>query len=410
MNNLKIIEINNVRITPSRGITIEFAAGGELEQYFKTNIFQIDYSVDILDVPYGLAVIPFVCNVLPIVWLTDATLYLDELDKDFYNCFEKLKQGYREIYPNLQFKGKIECKKIRYDREECNHRSLVFFSGEVDSLATLIAHIDECPTLFSICGADVKLANITGWNTVMKQIKEVSDNFNLSAIQCYSNFREFIDEEKLCELVTNLGAKVDYWYGFQHGIGLIGHVAPLAYQYGYTIIYIAASYTIKERGVCTCASDPRIDNNMRFCESKVYHDQFEYNRQEKIQHIVEYCRNAHSTVNLHVCWTTDSGENCCACEKCLRTIYAILAEKEKPCDFGFKYKSLLQLKWLLKYRMKLSVSQLPFWTDIINRLNEQEKGSTEIEWLRGYNVEKFENNQIRRNLAYFKSIIKHIKL
>ena len=59
-------------LPPPYGITIEFAVGDELEQYFKTNIFQIEYSVDILDVPYGLAVIPFVCNVLPIVWLTDA--------------------------------------------------------------------------------------------------------------------------------------------------------------------------------------------------------------------------------------------------------------------------------------------------------------------------------------------------
>lgn len=350
------------------------------------------------------------CNVLPIVWLTDATLYLDELDEDFYNCVEKLKQGYREIYLNLQFKGKIECKKIRYEREECNQRTLVFFSGGVDAFATLIAHIDECPTLFSICGADVKLTNKIGWNTVMKQIKEVSDNFNLSAIQCYSNFREFIDEEKLCELVTDLGAKVDYWYGFQHGIGLLGHAAPLAYLYSYTQIYMASSYTIRERGLCTCASDPRIDNNVNFCNSKVYHDQFEYNRQEKIQHIVEYCKNGHCNVNLHVCWTTDSGENCCVCEKCVRTIYAILAEKEKPCDFGFKYTNLLQLKWLLKYRMKLSVSQLPFWTDIINRLNEQEKESTEIEWLRGYNVEKIENNPVKRILAFYKSIKKHIKL
>lgn len=394
-NNCKI-SVRAVRIAPPHGITVEFAVGDELKQYFKTNIFQIDYSVDILDVPYGLAVIPFVCNVLPIVWLTDATLYLDELDEDFYNCVEKLKQGYREIYPNLQFKGKIECKKIRYEREECNQRSLVFFSGGVDAFATLIAHIDECPTLFSICGADVKLANKTGWNTVMTQIKEVSDNFNLSAIQCYSNFREFIDEEKLCELVTDLGAKDDYWHGFQHGIGLIGHAAPLAYSYGYTKNYIASSYTIRERGICTCASDPRIDNNMRFCDSKVCHDQFEYNRQEKIQHIVEYCRKNNVNVKLRVCWITDSGNNCCTCEKCIRTIYGILAEKENPMSYGFYDVNLLKLKCLLKYKIRIADILLPLWGDIINRLNEQEKGSTQIEWLRKYSTERISNNYIRR--------------
>lgn len=331
------------------------------------------------------------CNVLPIVWLTDATLYLDELDEDFYNCVEKLKQGYREIYPNLQFKGKIECKKIRYEREECNQRSLVFFSGGVDAFATLIAHIDEFPTLFSICGADVKLANITGWNTVMKQIKEVSDNFNLSTIQCYSNFREFIDEEKLCELVTDLGAKDDYWHGFQHGIGLIGHVAPLAYSYGYTLNYIASSYTIRERGICTCASDPRIDNYVRFCGSKVFHDQFEFNRQEKIRHIVDYCRNNKKYVKLRVCWISDEGDNCCMCEKCIRTMYGIMAEREEPYKFGFVKVNLLKIKWLLKYKMRIADILIPLWDDIIMRVNEHKKGETQIDWLRSYTAESLNN-------------------
>lgn len=407
-NNVKI-GVREVRITPPRGITVEFAVGDELKRYFKTNIFQIDYSVDILDVPYGLAVIPFVCNVLPIVWLTDATLYLDELDEDFYNCIEKLEQGYREIYPNLQFKGKIECKKIRYEREECNQRSLVFFSGGVDAFATLIAHIDESPTLFSICGADVKLANKTGWNTVMTQIKEVSDNFNLSAIQCYSNFREFIDEEKLCELVTDLGAKDDYWHGFQHGIGLIGHVAPLAYSYGYTLNYIASSYTIRERGVCTCASDPRIDNYVRFCGSKVFHDQFEFNRQEKIKHIVEYCKKNNVNVRLRVCWISDRGNNCCTCEKCIRTIYGILAEKEDPKNYGFNDVNLLKIKYLLKYKIRIADILLPLWGDIINRLNEQEKGTTKIEWLRRYSVERLSDNFIRKVLCRCIRILKILR-
>lgn len=405
-NNCKI-SVRAVRITPPRGIIIEFAAGGELEQYFKTNIFQIDYSVDILDVPYGLAVIPFVCNVLPIVWLTDATLYLDELDEDFYNCVEKLKQGYREIYPNLQFKGKIECKKIRYEREECNQRSLVFFSGGVDAFATLIAHIDELPTLFSICGADVKLANITGWNTVMKQIKEVSDNFNLSTIQCYSNFREFIDEEKLCELVTILGAKDDYWHGFQHGIGLISHSAPLAWSYGYTTHYIASSYTIRERDICTCASDPRIDNNMKFCGAKVFHDQFEYCRQEKIKHIVEYCRTNRCKINLRVCWISDRGDNCGLCEKCIRTIYALLAEKEDPRNYGFHNVDLLKIKLLLKYKTKFPDILLPLWDDIINRVKESPKGSTQIEWLRRYTAKKLNNVKIKKMIPIFRRIMKY---
>lgn len=396
---MKTIEIINVRITPPRGINIEFAVGDELKQYFKTNIFQIDYSVDILDVPYGLAVIPFVCNVLPIVWLTDATLYLDELDEDFYNCIQELKKGYEEIYPSLNFNGSIICKATLYEKGNNNTKSLCFFSGGVDAVATMIAHLDEQPTLFSICGADIKLGNERGWNAVMTQINEVQDTFDLTAVQCYSNFREFIDEEKLCELVTDLGAKDDYWHGFQHGIGLIGHVAPLAYSYGYTLNYIASSYTIRERGVCTCASDPRIDNYVRFCGSKVFHDQFEFNRQEKIRHIVDYCRNNKKYVKLRVCWISDEGDNCCMCEKCIRTMYGIMAECEEPYKFGFVKVNLLKIKWLLKYKMRIADILIPLWDDIIMRVNEHKKGLTQIDWLRSYTADSL-NNTIYKQIWF----------
>ena len=263
---MRSIAVLNVRIAPPHGASITFAVNDSLKLYFKTNEFRVEYSTELVDLPYGIVVIPFVCNVLPIVWLTDAVLELDELDEDFYNSIADFKRGYEEMYPNLQFKGKIECKRIVKHQPLCNeNRSLVFFSGGVDAFATLLAHIDENPTLFSICGADIKLNNKAGWSVVMKQIDEVSKTFNLPAIQCYSNFREFVDEEKLCGLVAEAGANEDYYFGFQHGIGLIGHAAPLAYQYGYRMNYIASSYTIRERHYITCASDPRIDNNVEFC-------------------------------------------------------------------------------------------------------------------------------------------------
>ena len=58
--------------------------------------------------------------------------------------------------------------------------------------------------------------------------------------------------------------------------------------------------------------------------------------------------------------------------------------------------NLLKLKCLLKYKIRIADILLPLWGDIINRLNEQEKGSTQIEWLRKYSTERISNNFIRR--------------
>lgn len=392
------------------GVSITFTASDNLKPYFRTNEFRVEYSTELVDLPHGIAVIPFVCNVLPIVWLTDAVLELDELDEDFYNCIEKLKTGYEEMYPNLQFKGKIECKRIVKYQPLCNeNRSLTFFSGGVDAFATLFAHIDEKPTLFSICGADIKLNNKAGWSAVMHQVEDVSKTFELQAIQCYSNFREFIDEEKLCELVISLGSKDDYWHGFQHGIGLIGHAAPLAYAYGHNMNYIASTYTLRDRPHTTCASDPRIDNHVEFCGAKVHHDQFEYDRQEKIKHIVAYCNEYKCRIRLRVCWVSDGGENCCVCEKCIRTMYGLMAEKADPKEYGFNNVNINRLHRKLKYRVQIPPICMPLWDDIIRRLNEQEKGTTQIEWLRGYSAERLNNNLIKKMLPAIKRVIRKIR-
>lgn len=382
--------MQKVRMCSGGVVNTQFVVKGALKNYFKAEEFFANYSEELDEIPYGIAVIPFVCNVLPIVWLTDAVLELDELDKDFYNCIEKLKFGYEEMYPRLSFKGRIDCMPIKYVPKEKERRSLTFFSGGVDAFATLLAHIDENPTLFSICGADIKLNNKAGWSVVMKQIDEVSKTLNLPAIQCYSNFREFVDEEKLCGLVAEAGANEDYYFGFQHGIGLIGHAAPLAYQYGYMMNYIASSYTIRERPYITCASDPRIDNNVEFCGAKVHHDLFEYNRQEKINHIVDYCNKHRRAVKLRVCWHSDRGENCCKCEKCYRTICGLIAEGANPKEYGLNVDAIDLLKlrteiWLRnvlhKKRKMLPPDghSIPFWTEIKDRYIEN-KTNIPLRW------------------------------
>lgn len=94
---------------------------------------------------------------------------------------------------------------------------------------------------------------------------------------CKTNFRSFINERKLNCLVKNSGD--GWWHGFQHGIGLLGHGAPIAYLKGLKCIYIASSYTPKDN--VTCASHPSIDNCVEFCNCHIIHDQYEYSRQEK---------------------------------------------------------------------------------------------------------------------------------
>ena len=64
--------------------------------------------------------------------------------------------------------------------------------------------------------------------------------------------------------------------------------------------------------------DPTVDNEIRFASGKVFHDGYELNRQDKVKVVVDHYSEIKELVNIRVCFKND--ENCCKCEKCLRTI------------------------------------------------------------------------------------------
>lgn len=366
---MSFIKVSDIKVN-GNDANILFTVSPDLEKYFEgSHLFKITYDIDIESTPNSILVVPFVCNILPIVWLTNSTLELESLDSDFYQSIEEIRKGYQSIYPNLNFKkAAIKCNCESY---VCNGtKSLCLFSGGVDAFATLFAHIDSHPTLFTIWGADIKYEDSKSWQIVKSQVDFVANQYGLDSIYGHCNFRDFINESALCQLVYQLGAKDDWWHGFQHGLGLIGLAAPIAYQYGYASIYIASSFTIRERGVITCASDPRIDNEVRFCGSQVFHDQFEYNRQQKLQHIVEFVNSSRLKVSLRVCWQSWSGKNCCHCEKCYRTICGLIAEGARPNEYGFALSEwdLHRMCFEIRHCLVFSKMLYEFWTEIQNRI------------------------------------------
>ena len=329
------ITVERIKIGPSK-IEVFYDISDGLLQYFdrKQNVFWIEYTENISIVPTSIAVVPFVCNVLPIIWLTNSSLVLPELDKTFYKSIEEFERGYIEMYPMLSFKGQLEIKNIVDNSYLPDGGHAAFFSGGVDAFTTLICHRKEFPALVTLRGSDVKLDDIEGWNNVHEHLLATVSKFQLPQPICItSNFRTFIDETALSQLVID--SKDGWWHGFQCGIGLIAQIAPVAFVKHFDVVYIASSYTLNDK--IPSASYPTIDNYVKFGNSRVVHDQYEHHRQEKIQILTNYCKETKDTLNLRVCWVSKGGRNCCHCEKCLRTILALMAEGESPKDYGFDY-------------------------------------------------------------------------
>uniref|UniRef100_UPI004057C055 hypothetical protein n=1 Tax=Agathobacter sp. TaxID=2021311 RepID=UPI004057C055 len=331
MNEIRLTEIN----VSKNKVIYNYIVNGDWAVYFNTKIsMEIEYSVNIEEVPKSVLAVPFVSNILPIVWLCDARLYLDEIDRDFIDNLDLVKKGYQDMYPMLPFKGSIEVCKVKENGLATQNSTAVFFSGGVDAYTTLLRHIDEKPYLVTLWGADVKLDDIEGWNNVERHIHTVSKEYNLEKIVVKTNFRSVINEGKLDVLVKD--SKDMWWHGFQHGIALIGHMAPLAFLLGIKYTYIASSNPQSMKGQYTCASDPTIDNYVMYSGCKTVHDGYEWDRQNKIQFLVSKKQKG-NPITLRVCWISTGGKNCCRCEKCYRTILEIVSEAGNPNEYGFKW-------------------------------------------------------------------------
>ncbi len=364
------IVIEDVRVMNNR-LECYYTVHGDWNRYFKDiSSFFAEYAKPIDSVPKSIAVIPFLCNVLPLVWVFDGEVILEELDLEFYESIEAFKQGYINMYPKVSFQGRITPKKLVDNGQEDMHHTAAFFSGGVDAYHTLISHMEENPILVTLWGADITFEDQVGWRLVDQHITRVAAQNNLEYISIKTSFRRFLEEGALSNLAYQL-SEDNWWYGYQHGIGIIGHMAPLAYQYKIRTVYIASSLTAEDN--TTCASDPTIDNHVRFCGAQVVHDGYEYSRQDKTNRIGEYVKRIGKPIQLRVCWESEGGSNCCHCEKCYRTILCLLAGGNDPRDYGFLYSDLefgdIMKDFKTRYHF-LDSSYIPVYQDIQNTMRK----------------------------------------
>ena len=132
------IRVINIKKSGNR-IDYEYNINGECSKYFNLEEkFFVEYDFNVEDIPNGIAIIPFLCNILPISWIFNATITVDEIDSDFYYSIPYIKQGYIDMYLNLEFLGELKYKRIiKYKQKDSNNNVMTLFSGGVDAFYTL---------------------------------------------------------------------------------------------------------------------------------------------------------------------------------------------------------------------------------------------------------------------------------
>ncbi len=397
---MNTIQIKKIDIC-NKTVKCQYEVEGSWEKYFNKDIIpEITYDIDISTVPKSILIIPFVCNILPIVWLCNATLIAGYIDKDFMEHIEEIKRGYKEMFPQFNFRGNISAKAQQNISSDRIKKAAVFFSGGVDAFTTLFRHLEEMPLLLTIWGADISLKNEAGWNQVNNYVKKTAKNFQLDYIAIKSNFRTVINISKLNQLVKASGD--GWWHAFQHGISIISHASPIAYLYGLQRVYIASSFPSSMKGNYVCASDPVIDNYVYFCGCRTIHDGYELNRQDKVHYLVSKVEESAIPIELRVCWESTGGENCCHCEKCYRTILEIISEGGDPNEYGFQWEPSDIIR--CKKDMKRKITLPPFFTEqfypiiqsTFSKNKEKIKDYDKYEWLQKIDFNKFNDMPIKK--------------
>lgn len=403
-------KIKNIKITKKGNvIKFDYEMYGEWNKLLeKENKFWLEFEKNIENVPDSIAIIPLIVNILPISWAFDLEIDVDEIDKTFYNCINNIKNGYERMYPSLKFKGSFKYNKIienKINGEKCG----TLFSGGVDATNTLIQNIKYKPDLITVWGSDIDLDDVKGWNIVKENHKKVANELELNFYTIKSNFRSFLNNDELNKFIYE-NIVGSWWHEMQHGIGLIGLVAPLSYINGYNNVYIASSFTAKDIGKYTCASDPTIDNELKYADCITTHDGYEFNRQQKIENICKYATKNNKKINLRVCWESKGGKNCGHCEKCCRTMLGILAEKADPNDYGFEYNEEVGKNIKNIVKLKYKYNQHRAYLDIQNKFKENYSNEEIPDYLRWFrNVKIIDKKDIPNYVIFTQKVHNKIK-
>jgi hypothetical protein len=282
-------------------------------------------------VPLAILNIPFVSIMLPVIWSTNSVLWINELDRTFYNSTFALQRAYQNLYPRLPLLGRIVVCDLVKISLPASEKSLLLFSGGLDAHTSYIRHISNHPTLMNIQGWNKNYGEINHVAEAdRKDINEFSQRQNVLATFVSSNFAVLIKERAF----TPYSKKINdgLWHGFQHSMAFISIAIPFAYIHNITNIFIASSFTIGDTRVC--ASYPTTDSEFRFAENGyTIHDGFALSRQDKIRVLVDHQKSTEAPYPIRVCSFND--HNCCHCEKCFRTILGLVAEGADIRQFGF---------------------------------------------------------------------------
>lgn len=401
---MEYIKIEEPKILNGRTLLFKLCYSRGVEKYFTLDYLICEYDRKIGNVNGGILQIPAIASIITFAWAIGTNIYIKRLDATYLESLNKVKSVMKYHYPKFSFSTKIIVENVVSNRFSNNGNGLLF-GGGIDSTASYIRHRNEKPNLITVWGAGIDIHPCD--EKAKKRLIDFSDKEEVKVNFIKTNVDEVIDKRLLDEKFG-----LDWWINVNHGMALAGLSAPLTSVENIGTLWMASSVTREYRYLH--GSHPLIINNISWANVNVVHDGYEMSRHEKIRYIIKnYVKQGHDPF-LKVC-TKQSGGNCVKCEKCLRTITALVLEDIDPSKCGFNNierktfdfvmeslikGNLVKRKGIIERKTKYILATF-CWKDIQKHIpetinvNKLYNSKNFFEWFKDFDVERTLSGNIK---------------
>jgi len=343
-----------------------------LQKYF--NCFQLYAKYDApIKAGKSILSIPLISNVLPLAWLTGSDVHVESLDKNYVVAMDSIKKEFNAIFPCGRFKTKIIVDDL-VDNQTGSDDTAVLFTGGIDSTHSLIANIALKPRLIMYSGIQhyqLYPSYEKREHFVKKRYAEFAKQQGLELNYIKTNIIGVLNDNRITHDFHKILRGTLLWLALQQPLVLLSLPAPLSIGRFNRLIISATVDANHDFMSVPCSSQPRIDEKFAWADLTVKHHG-NINRLNKTKLITDYSKN--NKIEINVCnYPPTDRFNCSNCEKCYRTIAALILEGEDPNKLGFVVtdKTFLSMKQLLIRKKADALALELIWKELQNQIPDK---------------------------------------
>ena len=288
-----------------------------------------DETVDLDLVTEAVALMPFVLAVAPLAWASGESWSVPELDAVQRDGLKRVQATMRGWYPANAWDGELDSERTSTSERSSSGRDVIMFSGGLDSTYSAL-RTPPGATLVLLRGLDVALDNGPGWARMRREARILADRAGHALVTAETSLRRLMRREVVDTFIPGF---FSWWAQAQFGLALTGLGAPVVASAGGGRVLVPSS--LSAGTAMPLGSAPEVEEQAGWSGGEVVHHGFEVTRHEKLRWVLDRCEEI-GPVFLRVCYSQPrgAGDNCLACEKCLRTALGLLVEGHDPLRFG----------------------------------------------------------------------------